>query len=421
MSEVKNEISAELFPEAEGVEGDFIPAEHAAEQVFYPEVYSHKIVFPASEYAERIARLREEMERRGLAGLMVTIPENIYYLCGLDHMGYFAYQALILPKKGEAVLVTRAMEQATVWDQVNGVRHVGYKDHEDPAEVTIDVLRTLGLTRGRIGLEKAGNFLSFRVAETILEGSSSASWEDSSELVSELRLIKSPLELECTRRAAAVSDAMMRVAIDTAGAGVNERQIMAELYRTMILEGGTYPGFVPLVRSTRTIKHEHGTWSDTELQHGDVLFLEMSGCVQRYHAPIGRLVFIGDSPPGTQRTQEICNAAMEAVQDRIAPGVKAGDVYGAWQQAVKQAGLSYRRHHCGYTVGIGFPPSWSGGGVPVSLRPSSDMVLQSGMVFHLMSWLLEAGTGDFFLSDTAIVTDDGCELLTSVHRYVTVK
>jgi Xaa-Pro dipeptidase len=49
------------------------------------------------------------------------------------------------------------------------------------------------------------------------------------------------------------------------------------------------------------------------------------------------------------------------------------------------------------------------------------MKLASGMVFHLMSWLLRTGRGDSFLSDTVVVTDDGCEFLTGAPRGVTVR
>lgn len=43
------------------------------------------------------------------------------------------------------------------------------------------------------------------------------------------------------------------------------------------------------------------------------------------------------------------------------------------------------------------------------------------MVFHLMSWLLRTGRGDSFLSDTVVVTDSGCEFLTTVERGVAVR
>ena len=97
-------------------------------------------------------------------------------------------------------------------------------------------------------------------------------------------------------------------------------------------------------------------------------------------------------------------------------------MYSAWQGVLERYGLAhYRRHHCGYAVGIGFPPSWSGSGVPIGLRKDSEMVLRPGMVFHLMSWLLRTGKGDSFLSDTFVVTDHGCEVLTKTSRDLVIR
>ena len=132
---------------------------------------------------------------------------------------------------------------------------------------------------------------------------------------------------------------------------------------------------------------------------------------------MGRLIFIGQTPPGTDVMAQVCLAAFESVVDSIRPGAKASQVYQAWQGAVDGAGLDhYRRHHCGYMTGIGFPPSWVGGPLVVGLRQDSDLELREGMVFHLMSWLMGAGTGDYFVSDTAVVTQDGCDVLTAVSR-----
>jgi len=233
--------------------------------------------------------------------------------------------------------------------------------------------------------------------------------------------VQSPLEIQRTRQAAAVSDAMMLAAVAAAGQGMATHDVMAAIYDTM-RRGGTYPGFVPLVRTTRTLEHEHGTWQEGKLRRGDLLFLEMAGCVRRYHAPLGRLVFVGKAPRRAAWADEVCREAMMRAAETIGPGVKAGEVYRAWHGRLDEAGLStYTRHHCGYSVGIGYPPSWSGSGVPVGLREDSEMELRQGMVFHLMSWLLRTGKGDAFLSDTVVVTADGCELLTTVARGVTVR
>ena len=61
------------------------------------------------ERADRVTALRAAMAVRGLAAVALTSPENVYYLLGLDHLGYFAFTMLVLPADGEPLLVTREM------------------------------------------------------------------------------------------------------------------------------------------------------------------------------------------------------------------------------------------------------------------------------------------------------------------------
>jgi Xaa-Pro dipeptidase len=97
----------------------------------------------------------------------------------------------------------------------------------------------------------------------------------------------------------------------------------------------------------------------------------------------------------------------------LQPGRKARDVYNAWQAVVDDAGLAhYRRHHCGYCVGIGVPPSWTGGNNIIGLRAGSDLEIKKGMSFHILSWLMGTGRGDHFLSNTVLISDNCTEVLT---------
>jgi Xaa-Pro dipeptidase len=105
-----------------------------------------------------------------------------------------------------------------------------------------------------------------------------------------------------------------------------------------------------------------------------------------------------------------------------APGAPFRDVYAAWQRVVDAAGLAhYRRHHCGYLVGIGVPPSWTGGGQPTGLKYDSDIEVRTGMTFHVLSWLMGTGRGDFFISNTVLLGGEGAEVLTRTPSGVTVR
>jgi Xaa-Pro dipeptidase len=94
-------------------------------------------------------------------------------------------------------------------------------------------------------------------------------------------------------------------------------------------------------------------------------------------------------------------------------------VYAAWQHAVAGSAVAGPlRHHCGYLVGIGFPPSWVGGGEVLGIRAGGRDVVEAGMTFHLMSWVTEPI--GHVISDTALVTDTGARLLTTTARELTI-
>jgi len=378
----------------------------------------HAAAFPIEEYDARLRAVRAAMDEQGVGTLLVASPENVCYLIGLDHLGYFAFTLLILPLEGRPMLVIRAMERPTVELQTPQSVFVPYGDQEDPAATVIGALRALGSTAGRIGVERSTMYLPIDVWERIGKGLPGARWADASQLVSRVRSVKSPREIATVRRAAAISDRALQAGIGTAGEGVTEREVAAAIYAELISAGSQTPGFPPLVRSTPSLALEHVTWSDRRLTHGDTLFLELSASVARYHAPVSRMAYVGATPDGAHEAAKIVAAGMEAISASLRPDARGADVYASWQAAM-DAGLgcpARPRHHCGYMVGIGFPPSWSSGGVPVGLAPGGDLVIEAGMTFHAMSWLLGQGPVNYGVSDAALVTEDGCELLTRTAR-----
>jgi Xaa-Pro dipeptidase len=375
--------------------------------------------FPAEEYDVRLGALRVAMEERGLTALLLASPEDIYYLLGVNHLGYFAVTLLVLPIDGPPLLVARGMEAPTVEVQAPHAVHVAYEDGQHPAGRAVEALRRAGAASGRrIGVDRSTMYLPLEVWGRIRDGLPDVGWTDASDLVAQRRMVKSPREIAHVRRSAAISDRALQAGLDAAGPGITEREVAAAIYGELIRAGSEYPGVPPLVRSTPTLQLEHVTWSDRPLEPGDALFLELSASVARYHAPLSRIAHVGEAPTGLHEVAGHALDALDAVRGALRPGARAGQVYDAWQRTVDaRLGHSrYRRHHCGYITGIGFPPSWTGPGTPIGLRAGHDLLLCEGMVFHVFSWILGQGPSDYGVSDTALVTAGGCELLTTTAR-----
>src|ERR1700730_15068664 len=376
-----------------------------------------KPYFPPGEYVERMTRVRDAMRNRSLDALLVSSPENIYYLTGLDHYGYFAVTVLVLPIEGNPTVVVRAIEEATIANQCTDVLVAGFADTDDPAEAVVLTLERLGLATSRLGLEKDHMFLPIHVGETLHARLSHAQWADGSRIVEELRLTKAPAEIAYTRQAATVTDRLARTCVETAGVGVNEREIVAEVYRAMILSGADPSGFPPILRSTGMLNWPHFSWHDRVLNAGDAVFFEVAGCMHRYHAPLGRFFFIGRAPR-SMAAAEAALDGMTVIEGALRPGAISGDIYAAWQDVIDRAAGTKLppRNLIAYSTGLGFPPSWMTDSAFPAIRPNGKMVVREGMVFHVASSTIGSVLGDYFVSDTALVTATGAEILTSFAR-----
>ncbi|WP_412508016.1 M24 family metallopeptidase, partial [Roseovarius sp. SYSU LYC5161] len=235
-------------------------------------------------------------------------------------------------------------------------------------------------------------------------------WQYNTGLVDDVRVVLWVVVVVLVGGGAGAADAAAQAAIGAIHDGAAEADVAAECLAAMTRAGGTPPGFGPFLCPAHRMAEEHTSWG--EGVHRDAVFLEIAGCVARYNAPMGRLVHIGAISDADAAMAELSRAAFDATLAALRPGVRARDVYAAWQAVVDAAGMpEYRRHHCGYQVGIGFPPSWTGGPRVTALRHDSDLEITEGMTFHLMSWFTGTGRGNFFVSNTVLLGPDGAEVL----------
>lgn len=77
--------------------------------------------FTEAEYQSRTLAVRATMAERDLDAVLLVSPENIYYLVGLSHQGYFAFTLMLLPREGHPRIVTRSMERVTLIAQAPDV------------------------------------------------------------------------------------------------------------------------------------------------------------------------------------------------------------------------------------------------------------------------------------------------------------
>src|SRR5215813_11301743 len=121
--------------------------------------------FDTTEYERRQAALRARMDERGLDAVLLSGPENQYYLTGYETTGFHSFpQTLIFPRREPPLLVTRRLEQGNA----------------DAADALATALRDLGLADSLLGVEKATPWLIVRLYEGLRRALPTATLEDAS-------------------------------------------------------------------------------------------------------------------------------------------------------------------------------------------------------------------------------------------------
>ena len=157
-----------------------------------PPIYK-ELPFAGAEFDARLAGLRGKMAARGLDALVLSAPENLYYLTGYDTTGFHSFfQAMVIAGEGDPAILTRYLEVINFEGTAHRTRGVGYQDHEEPAAALAALLDGMGLAQSCIGFEKLVPWLTVGVYEAAATALPGARIEDASGLVEELRSIKSP-------------------------------------------------------------------------------------------------------------------------------------------------------------------------------------------------------------------------------------
>jgi Xaa-Pro dipeptidase len=362
------------------------------------------------------------MLARLLDAVIISDTENLMYLTDYQTTGYSYFQALVVPLDAEPFMITRELEESNVhartWVEVTRP----YPDTGDAIQMLYSSLREFGLHDKHLGYERNSYFFPAYQQDRMHTLFSRAELRDCFGVVEQGRMRKSPAEIGIMRRAALATEAGMRAGWAAVAEGVSENEIAGEICRAMFVAGGEYPAVLPYVTSGPRTMIGHATWEGRMVQAGEHVFLEIGGCVRRYHTAMMRTVVLGELSRSMRHAQDVMKDALAEVEALIRPGITVADVDNTVRRIIvaNEVGAQLITRS-GYSIGIAFPPSWDEGYM-MSLKPGDPTVLEEGMTFHIIPWMWGVdGDKTCGISDTIRVTDGGCESFFTLERDFVVR
>lgn len=350
--------------------------------------------FSVEELAARRAKACAAMQDQGLDGMLMFLQESMYWLTGYDTFGFCFFQAFYLGADGKFFLLTRApdLRQAQHTSVIEDIQIWVDKEGAQPALQLRDLLDSYGAKGKTLGVEyEAAGLTAHRgkQVEAALDGF--CTLVPANDLISQQRIVKSPAELDCIRRAGELADDAYDAAVAVTAAGVDEGLILSRMQGAVFEGGGDYAGNEFIIGSDRDALLCRYKSGRRALSPNDQLTLEWAGSYRRYHAAMMNTFIIGQPKPEHLHMYEAGKAALLECEATLKPGNTMGDVFQAHATVLDSYGLrEHRLNACGYGMSARFTPCWMD--YPM-FYADNPVVLASNMAFFIHIIIVNSDKG----------------------------
>ena len=378
--------------------------------------------FSRSEYDDRLARIKKQMQEDKIDILVLWDEKNIRYFTGFHNNlffgGSFQPAIVLIPIDKDPVIIVPDFFCGVVegYTYVNDIRlmvdpHVTANVRNTPVMVA-DTVKELGCGKGRIGQETGslGGMIIPRPLNDIdryraeLNG---ATFVDAADLIWKVRSIKSPVEIEALKMAT-------RASIDTytelAGhfhPGMTEKEVGLFIRKGLLDK--IHDVEPPLVTASgrRIPMYDIPAFDEgIPLNPGDRLILEPLPSYKGYYGSCCRIFNIGPLRDEVLRRAELVDVIQEKAIAAVKPGITTGDLWSAMNEGFQEVGEEYVFDQGGHGVGLNIHE-------PPMIARGEDLPVEEGMVLAVETWTIGKASADmefgevYGIEDYVVVTKNG--------------
>ncbi|MCY4287340.1 MAG: aminopeptidase P family protein [Aestuariivita sp.] len=374
-----------------------------------------ELAFAATEYEERLAKLRTLMNAHDLPAILLTSMESIAYFSGFLYCSFGRSYGCVVTQDA-CMTISANIDGGQPWRRSHGgnLVYTDWKRHNFWRAV-----RKLSKGATRIGIE--GEHLTIANQRLLLEFLDEPELVDVSKDLMAVRLIKSAAEIDLIRAGAQVADyggAALRdairlgateIEIATAGRNAMENEIARRFPNAEYRD--TWVWF----QSGINTDGAHNPPTKRSVQTGDILSLNTFPMISGYYTALERTLFLGEPDSASLRFWEANLRVMNLGLELIKPGAKCSDICVELNRLYDEEDLlSYRTF--GYGHSFGLLSHYYGRETILELREDNDMILEPGMVVSMEPMICipegQTGAGGYREHDILVVTESGAENLT---------
>jgi Xaa-Pro dipeptidase len=376
---------------------------------------------------QRTREFTSRLKQANVPVAVITDQSSIAYLAGF--WGYLSVEFgrptfLILRPDEDPVVVTPLMESEMVRAMTWVDRVITWTDSGSPSWESA-LSEALGGKPGILGIEARA--IPPMVRSFLGEHGPSTRFSDVSPILAELRMIKSPEEIEVMRKTGQIGGAMMAAAHHALAEGVPEYEAALAVINAgtrkaagFLTDRGWEAFISPMIHNLQIMQSGchtamvHRRASVRRLERGDPVYFCFCNMAEFKHYKLGfdRMFFIREASKEAARVQVTAVAAQQAALATIREGVIAEDVAAAANEVYRRAGFA-PGYRTGRSIGVSYLEQ-------PELKEGDKTKLVAGMTFAVDGGITVEGKLGGRIGDSIVVTKTGFEYLTDYPRELLV-
>lgn len=339
---------------------------------------------------DRIATLRNKFAEKEIDGILISQPDNRYYLSGFHgSAGYLLITADKLILAVDFRYVEQAKRQSPEYEIL---RTVLLKDWF-PQTVSDLKIKRLGFESGDVT-----HAFYRQITETLQKADSSVYLVPTEGIVETLRAVKDPGEIEFIQKAADISDAAITHICDIIHAGMTELEIAWEIEKFMRENGSEAVPFDLIVASGPNSALPHAYPSQRPVREGEPVLFDIGARYKNYTSDISRTICVGEPDAVFRRIYDIVLGAQLAAMAIIKDNMSGEDADNVARTVIREANYAEQfGHSLGHGIGIAVHES-------PRLGMRSTDILANNMVFSIEPGIYLPEWGGVRIEDTVMLS-----------------
>lgn len=336
-----------------------------------------------------VKEIQKQLKERELDAIVLFSPINIRYL---SHFFITDGAAVITPENAVMLTDSRYIEAAK---QQTDEMSVELFCRERPLSSCVKALLN-GCSR--IGAEEKSLSYGDWVQWEKTLGCSLIPTED---ILTDLRQLKNPYELESITAAQRIAEAALDKVLGILHPGMSERELAAELTYQMQLLGGEGNSFDPIAVTGKKSSMPHGVPGDEIIRTGDFVTMDF-GCLKNgYCSDMTRTVAIGYATDEMRLVYDtVLEAQLKGIETARA-GVAGATVHNAAADVIGKAGFGeFFGHGFGHSVGLEIHEA-------PNASPTNEKPLPAGAVITAEPGIYLPGKFGVRIEDMLFLTETG--------------